>query len=415
MQKNKDINNERKTWTCEYCNTVNRKEAAYCAECGAAKPEDASKPVQKRKSAIRYIASIFTLVIVAGIFLLWKNGYIDIDEWKTNIEFEKVYDSGVDYLKENRYEEAVSEFEKIDKSWRKYEKVEEKISEAKGYIAFEQLKELMEKKDYDAAIQIYKDNKEHLQNVSEAADLYQKCIHSSIMKKVEESSKNKDYEAVINIINDYYDTVKDDEAIMRELKKAQQNYRESVIVLAKEAYQESGTTEAIMIINESLNVLENDEDLLKEKEKYQDAAPIELASLEPFTYGRRNPEDLKNIYDIQGNMYDYALQGQGKQNKLEESEYSCTYDIGKEYDILTGIIAVNESSKGKSGEGTIKIFGDNMLLGEYNNITSDTKAFQIEVSVTGITDLKIVMFHNGSWSDYVDVMLCDAKLQKDIS
>lgn len=399
---------------CTKCGFDNTVDAKYCQRCGT-KMSEMEVPVRKkgklkRKIAIWFI--VFLLGAVAVISILFYKGILNIDlkEMKINKEYQTIFNLGMNYLEEDKYEEAINEFEKIDTSWEEYKKVEDKIKEAKGLAAYEQMRQFYSDKDYKSAIQVYKGNTKYFEDNTDVEEFYHKCVVLFLMREIEQYKKDDDYASIIQIINDHIEDVKDDVDIMAELSTSEQFYREMIISEAKELYESEGYSQAAQKINEGLAVLPFDESLMNEKEKYQGVEPMELASLEPYAYEEaRKLADSENETDIQGNIYENSLCGETK------AISSNTYDIGGNYDVLKSTIAVSERSKGSEWQGNVKIYGDGVLIYEKKGIASNTKAFPIEVKITGVTDLKIDIYGLGDDFDPIRIMLCNTVLQKQLN
>ena len=74
-------------------------------------------------------------------------------------------------------------------------------------------------------------------------------------------------------------------------------------------------------------------------------------------------------------------------------------------------LAKKEESLNLSGH--IRIYGDGRLLFERSNITSNTKPYNIELNISGVTDLKLEMYGQSSelgWSS-INAVLVNILLQ----
>lgn len=102
--------------------------------------------------------------------------------------------------------------------------------------------------------------------------------------------------------------------------------------------------------------------------------------------------------DTMGNTHSDVLMG------YEIDGASETYDIGGQYNKLTGTIFVREDDKGKENAAGIRIYGDGVLLYENMNITSNTKPTAIDVNISSVVDLKIVLYcGGGNWMSGYDM------------
>jgi hypothetical protein len=312
-------------------------------------------------------------------------------------------------MNNGQYENAVDEFDKIDVSWEKYEQAKAKKSEAENMILVTELEDDYSAKEYEKGIQLYRGNVQLLSDYPEAEETYLKCLHEYIYAQIETYKADDDYVSIIQSISDYYDDLKDDAEILKEFEDCKEQYRTNIISEAEKAYKENGYVQAVQKINEGLGVLSDDEILLEEKEKYQSVEPVSLFSIEPYAYESGDAISQKDSEtDIQGNVYENVLMCDTKYLR------SNTYDIQNQYNTLKAVVAINEDSKGETGKGVVRIYGDGTLLYEKKGITSDTKAFPIEVNITGVTDLRIDLqvIEDNEYFDYLDIMLCDITLEK---
>ena len=113
---------------------------------------------------------------------------------------------------------------------------------------------------------------------------------------------------------------------------------------------------------------------------------VDLTTIKPYVTGYFSL-DVGSETDIFGNSYPSALLGY-----MEPSDdTSNTYLIDQKYSILTATVAVYTNCKSDKGNASIQIYGDDRLLWSDNQIKKGAKSYDIEVDVSGVTDLKIVM------------------------
>ena len=118
--------------------------------------------------------------------------------------------------------------------------------------------------------------------------------------------------------------------------------------------------------------------------------------------GELNPTRIKDVEDNMGNVYSGAFYSYAAEN-------SAIYDIGTEYDILKGIVAVGKPmTPDETFTGEIKVYGDGQLIWSDDGINSSMKPYEMSVSVFGVTDLEIVIDSNGPGP----VIFADVVLQK---
>ena len=149
--------------------------------------------------------------------------------------------------------------------------------------------------------------------------------------------------------------------------------------------------------------------LKEELERCSDYIPVDLASIVPYYEGYIDVF-TQGATDTLGNHYYTGIRGY-----MSPSDSNCynIWDIGGKYDVLTATGIILESDKGSSYEGSYRIYGDGRLLYERTHIGSQTKPYNIEVDITGVTDLKIEMFGEGNITMLgIDSVLVDVRLQK---
>ena len=144
------------------------------------------------------------------------------------------------------------------------------------------------------------------------------------------------------------------------------------------------------------------------EEEFED---VSLLSLSAFTH---SPSDCYypfaeeyNRYDIDGNKYDESIRAfMGPPNYNEE--YSISYDLDGEYNSFTFTVALPESVSNVANDaiGTVRVYGDNSLLYQYENILAGSHPSDERINVSGVQTLRIEMY---AFNDY-SIMICDPVL-----
>lgn len=193
-----------------------------------------------------------------------------------------------------------------------------------------------------------------------------------------------------------------------ELKeKASNTYIDLVANEAKNVCRNEGYESMVAYINNSkCDILTEDiaQTLIKECE----IKIVSLREIQPYVTGdyelgeAYNSEE--NRTDTMGNVYSYALRGT---KGPSYGEVSNTYCLNQQYTIFKATVAVKQGSS-SDNSGIIRIYGDGRLLWSDENIRKDTKPFDIEIDISGITDLKIEMYYRGGMT----ALLCDPMLSE---
>ena len=135
--------------------------------------------------------------------------------------------------------------------------------------------------------------------------------------------------------------------------------------------------------------------------------PVDLTSLSPYYEGAIQIF-TSPIKDTLGNKYKTGIRGY-----MNPGDPNCfsIWDIGKKYSTLTATCIIREKDKGSKYKGAFYIYGDEKLLYKSEDISSMTKPFPISIDISGVTDLKLVMYGDGNNGFYginsvlVDIML----------
>ena len=216
-----------------------------------------------------------------------------------------------------------------------------------------------------------------------------------------------------NVENFY---VYDIEKHVRKGEKITQNFYCGNLVIIQEAeaaYENSGYESALSIVNNALTVLPGDQQLMSEKDIYTACAPVDLTTLTPYFEGYISVL-TGEVTDTLGNTYHSGLKGHMYESDASEFDCYHIWDIGGEYNTLTATGIVLEEEKGSGDTASFRIYGDGVLLYEKSDIDSKTKPYNIEIDITGVTDLKIEMYGNGTnyFVSRLSSVLVDVMLQR---
>lgn len=310
----------------------------------------------------------------------------NVSDFNSNPEIKKIYDDSV-----AKYKQAV-------------------LSKADDYI---------NAGDYDSAASVITTA---IRIVGDDSDLISKLDainRSEIYSTVLDYKNNGEYALAITYVNEHMDIVGTDSDILLILSECENEYREGVIEEATNAYQGNGYQAALSKINAGLAVMPNDPELMSEQSAYLACEPISLFSLEPYTYTGYPSEGTGGV-DTLGNVYDHFWEDLAwlHNNSWDSSNAggsTIIYDIGGQYNILSGTVFVDENSKGDDEISSVRIFGDGTLLYENTNITCNTKPITVTLDITNVFDLKIELITCGRFGmspHSLSANLGDITLQK---
>lgn len=194
--------------------------------------------------------------------------------------------------------------------------------------------------------------------------------------------------------------------LQNELNAAYEDYVIKQVDIALEA---RNPETAMQLIYAAEKHIPGDIKIQKLKESIKDYNPVAILDLEPYAIGQFGLGSDTAIKDNMGNTYETALTGY-----MDDDDGQCNiYDIGGKYGVLTGTVCISKWSVGARHTGYIKIYGDDILLWEDNNITATTKPYNISVNISGVTDLKIEMCGRGNLGGSgIKVMLGNPTIQK---
>jgi len=236
---------------------------------------------------------------------------------------------------------------------------------------------------------------------------YENTIYKNQLSEFEEKNDNKGALQYMNS-ND----LSDNPQYFEQYSVFSQRYIDEVTQEAEAAYKNSGYEAALSIINNALTVLPGDQQLMNEKDIYVACVPVDLTTLTPYFEGTIDVF-TDEVTDTLGNTYYSGVRGY--MSTSDASTFDCyhIWDIGAKYNTLTATGIILEDDKGSKCKGMFRIYGDGVLLYEKTGIDSKTKPYEIEVDITGVTDLKIEMYGEGNmyWRG-IDSVLVNVMLQR---
>ena len=144
------------------------------------------------------------------------------------------------------------------------------------------------------------------------------------------------------------------------------------------------------------------------------AAPTDLMFLTPYYISSGVEIVQKPIRDTMGNRYSSCIRGYNSPEEAYKYNSDCCaiWDIGGRYTSLEATCIVREKDRGTRHEASFKIYGDGKLLYEKSGISGMTKPFPVQVSLRGVTDLKIVLYGSGNMGTAgINAVLADVTIR----
>ena len=367
--------------TCGYCGRTYDDSEPRCPSCGstlikishdadpAAIEYDRIKREIKNKRRTRSLILIgIGVVIIVAVIIIIISSVSRANDPQNIVDSSAsdAYQSALEDVNAGKYDSALNTLNSIDTSWSDYNKVTE---------------------------------------------LKQRTVSEMLKDRASTYMDNGDYEAILRLFDSDVD-ISGDAELKSIYDSAASKYRDQVIKDAENAYKSNGYQAAFSVVNDGLSLLNGDSLLQSEKDKYASFAPVDLTSISPYFEGSISVF-TSSKKDITGKSYSTGIYGYLSPSDSEYHDCYNIWDIGGKYNKLTATGIVFEDNKGSSNVGSYKIYGDGVILFEKSNIGSTTKPYQIEVDITGVTDLKIEMYGGGNmgWQG-IDAVLANVMLQR---
>ena len=290
---------------------------------------------------------------------------------------------------------------------------EKQLEEAKASkIAYDSGCELMAGQDYAGAIVQFQkvvQGDSHYADAQEQIQTAAGFCKSAALTQAEAYAAEKDYDNALQTIEQTLAILPDDSDLKTKQATYSQNYITAAIAQADKALVDPGKDyeKAIDLLRPAMQKFPDDTSLQKKHEYYMGFAPVSIFDMEPFTEEHYGIEIESSVEDNMGNVYECAFYDENPYS----SAISSTYDIGKQYNLLAGTIAVGEHNF-YDHAGSVKIYGDGRLLTEIK-MEKASKPSHFSVDITGVTDLKIEYPGNGSYSNN-EIIVADVTLQKTV-
>lgn len=318
----------------------------------------------------------------------------------------EIYNEALELESKENYKEAIIYFEKVIEEDNNYNSSREKIETVKSLYKEKLLKAINDfysKEDYEAGLTLAQ---EGLKTLSEDTELQEKVSElkeakenkkiNDILVLAEEKANEKDYRSAIKKLEEIKNKNNANaDAKMAEYKSA---YKSLAFEEAKIKANAHDYEEAVSILKEA-NLLLSDDEISEKVAAYEECYPVSLFTLSPYV--KNNTVYIEeNLKDNFGNQYDKGFYVYGVYGGWKR------YDLGQKYNRLTGTLAVESTNTSESG--VFQIMTDGKIIWEKKGISGKTKPIEIDLDITGVTDLTIYLKANYN----TDFMFADVYLQK---
>ncbi len=256
--------------------------------------------------------------------------------------------------------------------------------------------ELENLKNYSDAISEYQKVIKEDSDYSSAQDAIKRCI-SNIKEEVFSSTaalvENNNFTDAISKLKELSALIPNDDEILSKITTYEKTYIKNTISESEKVFvnPETDYAQALSIINAGLQHYKDNEELNSKKTYYDSFAPINLYDMKKLK-GSASSYDTDS--DIYGNDYSKCF-WTGYDSWMIWHDTDISYNLNNDYNRFTATI-FSRSKSNDTQEMTVIIYGDGKPLYEnYSIKDNSTKAFGVEINVTGISELRIVLTRNG--------------------
>lgn len=314
---------------------------------------------------------------------------------------------------EQNYQKAYEEYQKVIIEDENYEEARRRMAESYN-VVYQQIKDTAAQKASEGKLldavdylseQLMSLNTEDRETVTEEIQKYKEQYAEQQWEQIKEI---EDYEQKYTAIFQLEEEVGNIEALRKMKEELDADYEDYMIAQVNSVLETRNLENAMQLIYAAEKHIAGSVEIQKLKDSIKDYNPVSILDLEPYAIGGFDLGKDTEAEDNMGNTYETALVGYMDD---DDDQYNI-YDIGGKYNILTGTVCITKRSIGTKRTGYIKIYGDDVLLWADNNITANTKPYDISVNISGVTDLKIEMCGRGNLGSGIKVMLCNPIVQK---
>lgn len=278
------------------------------------------------------------------------------------------YDAGIELLKTENYSAAITEFKKVLETDSRYSAAQERLT---------------------AAVKAYREE---------------------AMQKAEAYFSAQDYDNAVITISEALRIIPNDTELLTRQTLYTQSHITAVTEQADAAFVNPAEDygKAADLLKAAMQRYPEDKSLQEKYDYFMSYQPVSIFDMEPYVEHNYGFSTAENETDNMGNSYEKCFRLSKYDSKKSADQ---VYDIGKKYNCLKGTIAIVYGG-GDDEPCMVRIYGDNRLLYELNNISGSTKPTSIEVDITGITDLKVELLRSDNF--HSSALFADITLQKTV-
>ena len=257
----------------------------------------------------------------------------------------------------------------------------------------------------------------------ETTRLIDKCFEEEVnqirsdinnLKVFDNNTQNEDklsiYKSIIDYLNNKKEKVKFDLTKSKTyndiVKEISEEVESIYLEITNNLVKDNKYSEAILLLSEGINLLTKSNidanKLINQKDEYLKMEPIDLTSLVITNPSNYIKEELA-LVDYDNKSYSKSIAIYKKENA------NIIYNLNKEYKYLTlSVNKSNEVNEKNKYYGRVKIYGDNKVLYNSNDININFKYKELKLDISNINELKIeytLSSRNNTSKDNVVVLI----------
>ena len=319
------------------------------------------------------------------------------------------YESGNDFYKSQKYEEAIAQYKEVVKDDKNYDdaqtKLEDSVSKYRSEI-LDSAKKKAESDDISGAITILNGGLSVLKNDSELTKMLnqynseQKSDEiSDALDKAESEANDKDYRSAMQTVEAAMKSYPDDTELKSKYDNYKSEYGKDVIAKADEDIANNDYESAIAKLQTASSILPDNKEIADKLSKTQAEKPIPLSDLKSQNADLFEFTD-NSVEDVQGNLYS----GNNILMKNCDGWYGDGGDAfiefycGGSYSTFSFTLAPDTDFESDSAI-TIEVYTDDNQK-KAIKVTQKMEATQVTVDITGCQWLQLKSSAIDSISDY---------------
>lgn len=297
---------------------------------------------------------------------------------------------------------GIMDYQEIQEYYTKLEELKaSKTAFSEGEWSFEQEKWVESYAKFSAVIDVDSQYSQAQKKAKEAKSNY----FSDLYKQVDALASKGDLKSALEKLTTCDSQFTGEATFVAKKKEIESKLEEKVLSDAKAAFGDNKNYEAAIRVLQASGL--TSPTVTNEIEKYQSYAPISLTQLDyvrKAQYVKIDPIEDDDAKDVNERSYieETIIYPYNSGEDANEEEYAIVYYLNSNYSRFTGTVYRPYSSLAFDSKwtrpGYVKIYGDNVLLYSSSSITESTyETYQVDIDVTGVRELKIVVF--GTWRE----------------